>query len=288
MMAFLVQITTGTGGEPVINLANSQNNCSVFDGTSLPDCPAVGEDIRQCQEKYGKKVLLSIGGATYTEGGFGSPSIANSSAQLVWNTFGPPNTAVSGAGTRANHTDLTPRQSPTLRPFGDVSVDGFDFDFESPVQNVVPFASALRSLMDRDTSKQYYLTAAPQCPFPDLADQELLRSDVPIDAVFVQFYNNYCGLTAFQPNASTQATFNFHTWDSWAAGRKIGNGTTSVYLGVPAASTAAGSGYVDAATLKPIVEYSKKFASFGGIMMWDASQAVANGDFLSAAKSMLA
>lgn len=289
MMAFLIQITTGTGGEPVINLANSENNCTLFEGTSLPNCPAVGDDIRQCQQKYNKKVLLSIGGATYTEGGFGSPNIANSSAHLVWRTFGPPADSVSGPGTKTNRTgSIDERQVKTLRPFGDASVDGFDFDFESPVQNLVPFARTLRSLMDQDTSKSYYLTAAPQCPFPDLADQELLRSNVPLDAVFVQFYNNFCGLTAFQPNASTQATFNFHTWDSWAAGRKAGkNGTTSVFLGVPASTTAAGSGYVDATTLKPIVEYSKKFASFGGIMMWDASQAVANGDFLSAAKGML-
>lgn len=284
MMAFLVQLTTGTGGQPVFNLANSQNDCTLFNGTSLPDCPDVGEDIRQCQDKHGKKVLLSIGGATYTEGGFESVDAANSAARLVWDTFGPVQGSVSGAGNSTN-ANLSSRQAQTLRPFGDASIDGFDFDFETSTQNLVPFARTLRSLMDEDTSKSYYLTAAPQCPYPDLADESLLRSDVHLDAVFVQFYNNYCGLPSFQPNATTQSTFNFHTWDSWAASKK-GN-STSVFLGVPASSTAAGSGYLSAADLGPVVEYCQKFRHFGGVMMWDASQAIGNSGFLPSVKDML-
>lgn len=313
MMAFLIQITTGTGGQPVYNLANSQNNCTLFEGTSLLNCSSVGDDIRQCQSKYGKKVLLSIGGATYTEGGFESAEAAESAARLVWDTFGPAADAqltnttdaaeshsVSGGAhhltSRPYRTNsglpmgsgahISPRQARTLRPFGNAVVDGFDFDFETPMTNVVPFARALRSLMDQDSSKQYFLTAAPQCPYPDLADESLLRSDVHLDAVFVQFYNNYCGLGSFVPNATTQSTFNFHTWDSWAAGKES-NGSTSVFLGVPASPTAAGSGYLDSTGLRPIVEYCRKFKSFGGIMMWDASQALGNPGFLSAAKDML-
>ena len=40
-----------------------------------------------------------------------------------------------------------------------------------------------------------------------------------------------------------------------------------VYLGVPAGQTAAGSGYMDVDSLKPIIQYCQKFASFGGVMM---------------------
>ena len=202
IIALLVQLSTGTGGQPVFNLANSQNNCTLFDGTSLLDCPSVGDDIRQCQEKYGKKVFLSIGGATYTEGGFESPDAANSGAQLVWDTFGPTQGSVSNVcnGTSGSNHSC---QALVLRPFGNASVDGFDFDFESTTQNLVPFARTLRSLMDQDASKRYYLTAAPQCPYPDLAGESLLRSDIYLDAVFVQFYNNYYGLPSFSPNATT-------------------------------------------------------------------------------------
>lgn len=285
MMAFVVQLTTGTGGQPVFNLANSQNNCTLFNGTALPNCPDVGKDIRQCQDKYGKKVLLSIGGATYTEGGFGSAQAAVSAAHLVWDTFGPALDSIADAGNGTNAT-LSSRQAQPLRPFGNVSVDGFDFDFETTMRNLVPFARTLRSLMDQDTSKPFYLTAAPQCPYPDLADESLLRSDIHLDAVFVQFYNNYCGLPSFQPNASTQSSFNFHTWDSWAASRK-GDTSTSVFLGIPASSTAAGSGYLPAASLQAVVEYSRKFRHFGGIMMWDASQAMGNPGFLPSVRKML-
>lgn len=39
--------------------------------------------------------------------------------------------------------------------------------------------------------------------------------------------------------------------------------------------------------LAPIIEYCKTFASFGGVMMWDASQAYANDGFLSGVKGAL-
>ena len=42
----------------------------------------------------------------------------------------------------------------------------------------------------------------------------------------------------------------------------------------PADSTAAGQGYVDASTLGSIAtQMRKSFPSFGGVMLWDASQA---------------
>ena len=102
-----------------------------------------------CQKTYGKTILLSIGGATYTEGGFSSSSAAVAGANLLWKTFGPVQSGSSGN-----------------RPFGTAVVDGFDFDFEAGVSNTVPFANQLRSLMNADTSKKYYLSAAPQCPYP--------------------------------------------------------------------------------------------------------------------------
>ena len=82
--------------------------------------------------------------------------------------------------------------STALRPFGAAAVDGFDFDFESTVQNTAPFANELRSLMDSASDgKTRYLTAAPQCPYPDAADNSMLDGAVSFDAIWVQFYNNY-------------------------------------------------------------------------------------------------
>lgn len=39
--------------------------------------------------------------------------------------------------------------------------------------------------------------------------------------------------------------------------------------------------------LKPVIEYSKGFSSFGGVMAWDASQAFANKGFLEGVKGAL-
>ena len=47
-----------------------------------------------------------------------------------------------------------------------------------------------------------------------------------------------------------------------------------VYIGAPASSTAAGSGYVDVGTLGSIAQATRnQYSSFGGVMLWDASQA---------------
>lgn len=188
---------------------------------------------------------------------------------MIWQTFGP-----VGSNSSIN------------RPFGDAVVDGFDFDFESTVSNMPTFANQLRSLMDQDTSKTYYLTAAPQCPYPDAADNPMLDGTVSFDAIWVQFYNNYCGLQSFTPGSTTQQNFNFDTWDTWAKNVSK-NPNVKVYLGVPGGPTAAGSGYEPVSSLAPIIQYAKGFSSFGGVMIWDASQAYANSGFLSGIRSAL-
>lgn len=52
------------------------------------------------------------------------------------------------------------------------------------------------------------------------------------------------------------------------------NPNAKVYIGAPASSTAAGQGFEDAATLGSIAtQMRNSFPSFGGVMLWDASQA---------------
>ena len=271
-MAFVFQMTTGLGGEPVIDFSTQSKDCQPFNGTGLIDCPQIGNDIATCQRQYNKTILLSIGGATYTEGGFQSEEAATKGAHKLWETFGPRET-----------------NSTALRPFGDVSINGFDFDFESANTNMIPFGQTLRSLMDDRTSKtgeKFYITAAPQCVYPDAAGQEMFDGKVSFDALFVQFYNNYCGLQSFQPNATNQTNFNFNAWDDWAKTKSLNKGV-KIFLGVPAGPSAAGSGYAPVESLAKIIEYCKSFDSFGGVMMWDASQAYANEGFLPGVKGAL-
>ena len=61
--------------------------------------------------------------------------------------------------------------------------------------------------------------------------------------------------------------------DNWAK-TVSPNKNVKVYIGAPASSTAAGSGYVSASTLATIISQTKSaYSSFGGVMLWDASQA---------------
>lgn len=85
-------------------------------------------------------------------------------------------------------------RSSVNRPFGDAVADGFHFNFESTTSNMVPFAQQLRSLIDAAGGERYHLSAAPQCPYPDAADNDMLNGAVSFDFVMIQCYNNYYGL----------------------------------------------------------------------------------------------
>ena len=68
--------------------------------------------------------------------------------------------------------------------------------------------------------------------------------------------------------AGQTTAFNFADWDNFAKVSSY-NKNAKVYLGVPAAQSAAGTGYVDIATLGSAAQFLQKtYSSFGGIMMW--------------------
>ncbi|RAL60939.1 hypothetical protein DID88_010037 [Monilinia fructigena] len=213
------------------------------------------------RKTYGKTILLTIGGATYSEGGFTSDAAAITGANNVWSWFGPYNPNVA-------------------RPFGTAVIDGFDMDFESGNLNLPAFANQLRSLMNANKSKTWILSAAPQCPYPDAADGPMLAGAVSFDVVWVQFYNNYCGVQSYVPGAYSQNSFNFETWDTWAKTVSL-NPNVRIMLGIPA-NTGAGSGYISTADLEGVITYSKTFSSFGGVMVWEITQLYANPGYLDA------
>ncbi|TFY71204.1 hypothetical protein EVG20_g1816 [Dentipellis fragilis] len=260
-LAFL-NVAFDTGGLPSIDLANicSTSSDPVFPGTDLPNCSFLASDIQTCQSK-GKIITISIGGATGAVS-FTSDSQAQQFADTIWNVF------LGG--------------SSSTRPFGSAVLDGVDLDLEGGSASHWPaFINQIRSHAN-GASKQYYITGAPQCPYPDAYMGAILNA-VGFDAVYVQFYNNYCGLQAF----SNPNDWNFDQWDTWAK-TVSPNKNVKIYIGAPAASTAAGSGYVDAGTLASIAQQTRsQYSSFGGVMLWDASQAYNNGRFDAAIKSAL-
>ncbi|KAH6917558.1 class III chitinase [Coprinopsis sp. MPI-PUGE-AT-0042] len=259
-VAFL-HVFFGPGGVPSINLANTCNptDSGTFPGTQLPICTSLESDIKTCQSK-GKIVTLSLGGATGAVG-FSSDSQASSFADTVWDLF------LGG--------------SSSTRPFGNAVLDGVDLDIEGGTSaHYAAFINRIRSRAGN--GKKYYITAAPQCVYPDAALGGVLN-EVAFDAVYVQFYNNYCGLQNF----NSAANWNFGMWDYWARYLSVSK-NTKVYVGAPASQSAAGGGYVDASTLSRIAtQMRRSFPSFGGVMMWDASQAYANNRFDQTIKNAL-
>ncbi|KAI6028833.1 glycoside hydrolase family 18 protein [Pisolithus orientalis] len=248
-----------TGGLPSINLGNSCSNSS-FPGTSMLNCTILAPDIEACQAA-GKIVTISLGGEAGSVG-FLNDTQAQVFAQTIWDLF------LEGS-------------SPN-RPFGSAVLDGVDLDIEGGSQTgYAAFVTALRALMAKG-SKQYYITAAPQCLYPDVHIGTTLNA-VGFDAVYVQFYNNYCGLN----NYSNVNAWNFGTWDNWA--RTVSpNPNAKVYIGAPASPSAAGSGYINASTFATIIQQTQsQYSSFGGVMLWDASQAYANSRYDRAVKNAL-
>lgn len=224
----------------------------------------------------GKTILLSIGGSMFNSGPL-SPQHGRALADQVWNMFGPR----GGGGSNR-------------RPFGDAVVDGFDLDIEAPLQNMAPFATRLRKHIDKanaSSGKTFYLSAAPQCPYPDQNNQDVLLGSnaVALDFVMVQFYNNpKCDIRVFGPTDGksdpSQGGFNMAVWDQWARSSK--NPNVKVFLGIPGGPSAVTpsekASYKAPDKLVPIIAYSKSFSSFGGVMIWDMSQVWANQGFLDA------
>ncbi|KAJ3556869.1 hypothetical protein NM688_g1787 [Phlebia brevispora] len=251
-----------TGNIPSINLANTCNNVdnATFSGTTMPICTSVGTDIKTCQAA-GKVVTLSLGGAGGSVG-FESDDQAESLADTVWDLF------LGG--------------SSSTRPFGDAVLDGIDLDIEGGSSTgYAAFVNQIRSHAS-GASKTYYISAAPQCVYPDASLGAVLNA-ASFDMVYVQFYNNPCGLQNFNESSN----WDFGIWDNWA--RTVSpNPNVKIYIGAPASSTAAGSGYQAISTLSEIATTMRKsFPSFGGVMLWDASQAYANSRYDLAIKNAL-
>lgn len=226
---------------------NFGGQCNTQFSDGLLHCPTIGADIKACQA-LGKKVFLSLGGAVGTYG-FSSDSDGQQFADVLWNKFG-------------GGSDLE-------RPFDDAVVDGFDFDIENKNQNgYVALANELRQKFSTG-SKQYYISASPQCVYPDESVGDLLSQSF-IDFAFIQFYNNYCSL---------DGSFNWDTWKSFASSVSP-NKNIKLYVGLPGQQSSAGSGYVDASTALNQLNKIKGDSNFGGVAFWDSSSVFANGDFL--------
>ncbi|CAL0320489.1 unnamed protein product [Lupinus luteus] len=219
----------GNGQTPEMNLAG---HCDPPSGT----CTKFSADIKDCQSK-GIKVLLSIGG------GIGSYSLsskedARNVSKFLWNTF------LGGKS--------------SSRPLGDAVLDGIDFDIE--LGSTKNYDHLARFLKDYGRlGRKVYLGAAPQCPIPDKFLGTALRKGL-FDFVWVQFYNNPpCSY------ANGNITNLVNSWNRWTT--KVPK--SKIFLGLPAATGAAGSGFIPADVLtSQILPVIKKSHKYGGVMLW--------------------
>ncbi|PON96920.1 Endo-beta-N-acetylglucosaminidase [Trema orientale] len=220
----------GNGQTPEINLAG---HCNPAANT----CTVVSNGIRSCQSR-GIKVMLSIGGGVGSYS-LASPSDAKNVADYLWNNF------LGGKS--------------TSRPLGDAVLDGIDFDIELGSNKY--WGDLARNLKAYSKAgKRVYLTAAPQCPFPDSFLGSALNTGL-FDYVWVQFYNN----PSCQYSSSAGVNNLLSSWNRWTTSIKAGR----IFLGLPAAPAAAGSGYIPPNVLTsqilPVIQKSPKY---GGVMLW--------------------
>ncbi|XP_044503845.1 hevamine-A-like [Mangifera indica] len=227
ILAFLA--TFGNGQTPMINLAG---HCDPYSN----GCTGLSSDIESCQAE-GVKVILSLGGAAGSYS-LTSTADARSVATYLWNNF------LGGQS--------------SSRPLGAAVLDGIDFDIEGGTnQHWGELARFLSAYSSR--GKKVYITAAPQCPFPDAWIGDALKTGV-FDNVWVQFYNNPpCQYTVGDVGNLEDA------WNQWTSDIPA----TKIFLGLPASPEAAGSGFIPVADLKskvmPIIKGSDKY---GGVMLW--------------------
>lgn len=223
----------GNGQNPQLNLAG---HC---DPSSNNGCAGLSQDIKSCQSQ-GVKVILSIGGGAGAYA-LASKDDARQVAQYLWNNY------LGG-------------QSSDQRPLGDAVLDGVDFDIEggSPA-HYDDLARYLSGYSATKGSKKVYLTAAPQCPYPDSWVGGALDTGL-FDYVWVQFYNN--------PPCQYQSGFVTNlddAWKQWTSGIKAKN----IFLGLPAAPDAAGSGFIPVGDLtSQVLPSLKRSDVYGGVMLW--------------------
>ncbi|KAJ4962375.1 hypothetical protein NE237_022314 [Protea cynaroides] len=226
-IAFLV--TFGGGQTPVLNLAG---HCDPTYGT----CAIFGSQIKYCQS-LGIKVMLSLGGGA---GNYNltSKQDARNVSKYLW------------------HNYLGGKSS--SRPLGNATLNGIDFDIET---GTTEYWNYLAWYLFRYSKpwKKVYLTAAPQCPFPDKYVGQALNTTL-FDYVWVQFYNNpQC---EYLSGNVTNLLNSWKVWTTKVPARKI-------FIGLPASTDAAGSGFIPADVLiSEVLPVANASCKYGGVMLW--------------------
>eukprot|EP01018_Ginkgo_biloba_P039489 Gb_38192 [translate_table: standard] len=144
------------------------------------------------------------------------------------------------------------------RPLGDAVLDGIDLDIEATTEHWDDLAKAISALSSR--GNKVYLSAAPQCPYPDAYLGTALQLSGVFDYVWVQFYNNPPCQYASGDSSNLLAS-----WNQWTSSIPA----TQIFMGLPASTEAAGSGFIAADALtSQVLPQIKQSSKYGGVMLW--------------------
>jgi chitinase len=265
----------GAGGWPGTNFGNAcWGDVYEHNGVNtslLKTCPDIEPDVIACQQTYGKKIFLSIGGGEPTNYYIKNNKSGKSFANFLWAAFGPQSAAKSGIP----------------RPWGNASVDGFDFDIEN-LMDPVPqknyqtsgYAAMITQfknvLFPQDTSKSYYISGAPQCVIPDSHLSAVLAS-AWFDFFAIQFYNTAsCSARAAinKANGIGTSDISYGTWTTQSSK----NPNVKMSIGLPGSTTAAidASYYLQPSEAQTLINRFWANKKFGGMMVWEATAAQNN------------
>ncbi|KAL7233110.1 hypothetical protein ACSBR1_016860 [Camellia fascicularis] len=108
--------------------------------------------------------------------------------------------------------------------------------------------------------KNVYLSAAPQCPFPNENLKASLNTGL-FNSVWIQFYNN----PMCEYNTSNPINFK-NSWSNWTHSIQAGK----FFVGLIASIDAANNGFITPEVLKSqVLPFVHNSANYGGIMLWD-------------------
>ncbi|KAK7405343.1 hypothetical protein VNO78_06587 [Psophocarpus tetragonolobus] len=206
LLAYL--IVFGDGQEPFLYLYNHCYN---------HDCTGLEPQIKHCQAK-GIKVFLSLGGPFWEMYSLNSTNDAKEVAKYLHTNF------------------LTGKHG----PLGSVYLDGIEFNIRWTKDHWDDLVKELHFL--RHTKGPHFLlSAAPLCHIPVLFLDKAIQTQL-FDHIFVRFYDD----ESCEYNILTNDTQPLlESWDNWVNLVPFGS-NNSLFLGLPAAITASGTGFAPA------------------------------------------
>ncbi|KAK3373491.1 glycoside hydrolase superfamily [Lasiosphaeria ovina] len=218
-------------------------------------------EIKAFQARYGKKVLLGLGGAG-SNLGLGSDAESLNFANTLWALFGPPGLV--------NHD---------LQPFGSATLDGFDL-IRRPADALRLARHAPARALLHGREQGLLLSTAPSCSFPDPSTPlvYLLQANF----VWVRFFNNAACEIGADGFADALRSWSEALEPGVAPQRDSSALRTRFFVGAPSWADAAPAAYgALGAQLKGLAVLAQQlkcagFPNLGGLMLWDGPEGQQN------------